>query len=176
MYDDCEFGGGMYPARPGMRRLNRTPVRGLKLSFGLDFLPGEDMAVTDDFEQALAFETLAASLKMDQKAAADMVEQLARMLSSCLPDSVEIKRGGNIFSKEKPVEQMTIKFDDAHYQIVKVSSGRYTAKHLKIVRGVALKTTEMPFDKCFNEVVQNLAKMAENNAAARMALNKFVLG
>ncbi|PZM83299.1 MAG: hypothetical protein DKT66_09065 [Candidatus Melainabacteria bacterium] len=132
--------------------------------------------MTDDFEQALAFETLAASLKMDQKAAADMVEQLARMLGSCLPDSVEVKRGGNIFSKEKPVEQMTIKFDDSHYQIVKVSNGRYSAKHLKIVRGVALKTTEMPFDKCFNEIVENLAKMAENNAAARMALNKFVLG
>jgi hypothetical protein len=44
------------------------------------------------------------------------------------------------------------------------------------VRGVALKTTEMPFDKCFNEIVQNLAQMAENNSAARLALNKFVLG
>lgn len=166
----------LHMSQPPDVRLNRKPERGLKLSFGLDFYTGEDMAVTDDFEQALAFETLAASLKMDQKAAADMVEQLARMLSSCLPDSVEIKRGGNIFSKEKPVEQMTIKFDDSHYQIVKVSNGRYTAKHLKIVRGVALKTTEMPFDKCFNEIVQNLAAMAENNSAARLALNKFVLG
>ncbi|MBA3858689.1 MAG: hypothetical protein C0507_17420 [Cyanobacteria bacterium PR.3.49] len=132
--------------------------------------------MTDDFEQALQFETLAASLKMDQKAAADMVEQLARMLTSCLPDSVEIKRGGGFFSKEKPVDQMTIKFDDSHYQIVKTGNGRYTAKHLKIVRGVALKTTEMPFDKCFTEIVENLTKMAEHNASARMALNKFVLG
>ena len=130
----------------------------------------------DDFEQALQFETLAASLKMDQKAAADMVEQLARMLSSCLPDSVEIKRGGNIFSKDKPVEQMTIKFDDSHFQIIKTGNGRYSAKHLKIVRGVALKTTDMPFDKCFSDIVENLTKMAEHNASARMALNKFVLG
>lgn len=132
--------------------------------------------MVEDFEQALEFETLAAALKMDQKAAADMVEHLATMLSSCLPDAVEVKRGGWMLSKDKPVELMTIKFDDANYQISRTGNGRYTAKHLKMVRGVALKTTEMPFDKCFSEVVQQITKLAENNAAARQALNKFVIG
>lgn len=127
-------------------------------------------------DDPLEFETLAAALKLDQKAASEMVEALAKMLEGCLPQSVEVQRGGWLLSKVKPVEKLTVKFDEVHYQVVKEANGQFSAKSLKVVRGVALKSTDIGLDSCLQEVVAKLTEMAANNAVARQALNKFVIG
>jgi hypothetical protein len=132
--------------------------------------------MTNDFDDALEFETLAAALKLDQQAAADMVEHMARMLENCLPDHTEVKRGGGWLSKEKKVEQLTIKFDDVHYQIAREGQNRFNAKSLKVVRGIALKTNPIAVEQCLKEIVQHVTALAANNESARRALNKFVLG
>jgi hypothetical protein len=132
--------------------------------------------MTSDFDDPLEFETLAAALKMDQQASADMVEQLARMLENCLPDQIEVKRGGGWLSKDKKVEQVTVKFEDTHYQIAREGQNRFTAKSLKVVRGIALKTNPIALDQCLKEIVAQVTALASHNEATRRALNKFVLG
>lgn len=129
----------------------------------------------DDFEDSLKFETLAAALNLGRSQQKDLVESLAQMMSLSLPDSVSITRGGWFLSKEKPIEELTIKFDDYHYRIVKEGSG-YSGRALKIVRGVALKTTEMGLEECFAEIVKELTALAEKNSKARDALQKFIAG
>src|SRR5215510_8785323 len=114
----------------------------------------------DDLDDPLMFETLAASLAMDRREARSLVESLATMLQGALPDNVTVQRGGWVFSKDKPVEDLLVRFDDMHYQISKQKSlSTYNAKSLKIVRGIALKSTDMELSECIAEIVKELTEL-----------------
>ncbi len=136
-------------------------------------MPEEDL---DDFDQALKLDVLAASLRADTLQSAELLEQLARMLQAAVPESVRISRSGWFLSKDRPIEELTVKFDEYQYQIVKQKHGTVTARSMKVVRGVVLKTTEIPVEKCIEEILAELERMAAKNAQTRRALNKFVLG
>ena len=105
-----------------------------------------------------------------------MLESLAKMLSVAVPENTTVTRGGWFMSSSLPIEELTVRFDEYSYQIAKQKHGSFTARAQKIVRGVVLKTTEIPIDKCIDEILSELTKMAQSNAAARRALNKIVLG
>ncbi len=79
-------------------------------------------------------------------------------------------------SKERLVKEITVRFNDYHYQIVRDRHGSLTAKVMKLVRGIVLKTTEISVEQWTEEVAQQLAQMAKQSAQTRAALNKFVLG
>ena len=130
----------------------------------------------EDLDQALQVDVLIASMKADHREATDALEYLAKMLEQALPESTTVKRGGWFMAKEHPVEELTVRFDDFHYQIVREKHGSFTARAMKIVRGVVLKTTEIPLNECIDNILQSLAALAQKNAQARRALNKFVLG
>jgi hypothetical protein len=131
----------------------------------------------EEFDQPLLFETLAASLELDKKETRQLIESLSIMLQGALPDNVSVTRGGWILSKDKPVENLLVKFDEIHYQIEKVKGGTsYSAKALKIVRGVALKTTEMTVSDCIAQIVEQVTALSEKNSRMRIALQKFVRG
>jgi len=136
-------------------------------------VPEEDL---DDFDQALKLDVLAASLRADTLQSTDLLEQLARMLQAAVPESVGISRSGWFLSKDRPIEELTVKFDEYQYQIVKQKHGTVTARSMKVVRGVVLKTTEIPVESCIEEILAELERMAAKNAQTRRALNKFVLG
>jgi hypothetical protein len=129
----------------------------------------------DDVNEALQFETLAAALKLGRAEEKDLVESLAHMLTLSLPDRTSITRGGWLLSREKPIQELTIRFEDFHYRVTKEGSG-YSAKALKIVRGVALKTTDMELEACFKSIIEELTNLADKNAKARDALQRFVSG
>ncbi len=131
----------------------------------------------DELDQPLMFETLAASLEMDRREAKSLVESLATMLQGALPDNVTVSRGGWIFSKEKPIEDLLVRFDETHYQISKDKGmASYSAKSMKIVRGIALKSTEMELSECINQIVKELTRVAEKNTRMKDALRRFVEG
>lgn len=129
----------------------------------------------DDFDQALKFEVLAASLRSDQKQSSDMLEGLANMLETALPQGATVVRKGQLFSNKKSVEKVTVKFDEYQYEITREKHGAFKARSQKIVRDVVLKTSEIPFDKCIDNILAELEKLSQNNATARRALNKIVL-
>jgi hypothetical protein len=130
----------------------------------------------DDFDQALQLDVLAASLRADTVQSADLLEQLARMLQAAVPEAVTIKRAGWFMSKERPIEELDVIFDDYQYQIVREKHGSMTARSMKKVRGVVLKTTEISVEECIEDILGALKEMSEKNAQTRRALNKFVLG
>jgi hypothetical protein len=47
---------------------------------------------------------------------------------------------------------------------------------MKIVRGVVLKTEEVPVDQWVQNLAAALANFAEKNSRTRAALQKFVIG
>ena len=98
------------------------------------------------------------------------------MLQSSLPERTTVKRGGWFMSKVRPVEELSIQFEDVGYQITKSSYGTVSAKQKKIVRGVALKSAEVTVEDCVNSIVAELSELAKKNATTRQALSKFVSG
>ncbi len=130
----------------------------------------------DNLDQALEVDVLAAALRMDHQESGDLLEFLAKKLEQSLPQSTTVARGGWFLSKEHPVGQITVRFDDYQYQISRERHGSFTPKVMKLVRGVVIKTTEIPIDQWTDEVAQQLALLAKRSAQTRSALNKFVIG
>jgi hypothetical protein len=134
------------------------------------------MQFDDDLDQALQVDVLANMLKSDRQASADLVEVLASMLEGSLPDKAKIVRGGWFMSKNRPVEELSIQFDETGYQITKNKHGAVSVKQQKIVRGVALKSSEVSMEQCMTDIVAQLTALAKKDSATRAALNKFMRG
>ena len=130
----------------------------------------------DELDPALQFEVLAAKLKIDHGASGDLLEMLAKMLESSYAGGTKVSRGGWMLSKNKPVNELTVRFDDWQFQISREKHGTVNARSMKLVRGVALKTNEISMEQCIDEIIKEIVKLAEKNSQTRNALNKFVSG
>lgn len=130
----------------------------------------------DEFDQALKVDILAASLRSEHKQATELLEELSKMLQVAVPESTTIKRGGWFTSKDRPIEELLVKFEEVHYQIIKGKHNSFSARVSKLVRGVVLKTTETTLDKCIEGILSELTELAKGNSDARQALNRFVHG
>jgi hypothetical protein len=129
-----------------------------------------------EFDRSLEVDVLAAALRLDRDESGDLLEFLAQKLELSLPQHTTISRGGNFLSKQRPVKEIIIRFNDSHYQILRDRHGSVTAKVIQLVRGVAIKTTEMPIDIWTDQVAAQLAQLAAQSSQTRTALDKFVLG
>lgn len=132
--------------------------------------------VVEDFEDALQVDVLACSLQMDKSQSGDMLEYLATKLSSALPEETEITRGGWFLSSSRTVTELTLKLGDVGFQMLREKKGAITARQMKIVRGVVLKTEEVDVEKWVQNLAAALAAMAEKNSRTKEALQKFVIG
>lgn len=132
--------------------------------------------MTEDLDLSLQVNVLAAALQINRQESGDLLEFLAMKLELALPQQTTVTRSNKLFSKEHPVKEVTVRFNDYHYQMVREQHGLLTAKVMKLVRGVVLKTTEISVDQWTEEVAQQLAQLAQHSAQTRNALNKFVLG
>jgi hypothetical protein len=129
-----------------------------------------------EFDRSLEVDVLAAALRLDRDESGDLLEFLAQKLELSLPQQTTISRGGNFLSKQRPVKEIIVRFNDSHYQILRDRHGSVTAKVIQLVRGVAIKTTEMPIDVWTDQVAAQLAQLAAQSSQTRTALDKFVLG
>ncbi|MDZ4837734.1 MAG: hypothetical protein SGJ27_28445 [Candidatus Melainabacteria bacterium] len=127
-------------------------------------------------KSAMQFEVLAANLKADHGASGDLLEHLAKMLESSYPGGTKITRGGWFMSSKRPVEDLIVRFDDYQFQITRHKHGSVTARSSKLVRGVALKNVDVSMEQCIEDVLKELVKLGEKNAATRSALDNFVSG
>jgi hypothetical protein len=132
--------------------------------------------MTDELDPALQVDVFAAALRLDHQEAKDLLEFLAQKLEQALPQATTVTRKGGLFSKARPVQEIVVRLPDYHYQITREQHGTLTAKVLKVVRGVVLKTTEISVEQWTADMAQQLAQLAQQSAQTRQALNKFVLG
>ena len=79
-------------------------------------------------------------------------------------------------SKTRPVAELSVQFDSVGYLIERTKKGSISAKQQKIVRGIALKSSEIPLEDCMAQIVEELTSLADKSSTARMALNHFLEG
>ncbi len=131
--------------------------------------------MSDEFEQQdwLKFGVAAALSKQygaDQRA---FLEMLASMLDAALPGEVEIERRGGLFSK-KTVARVTVPLADNRYSLEDPGRGNLRATRTRVVRGIALKTEELPMQEWVTEIGAFLDERARTSQAAREALGRLV--
>lgn len=129
----------------------------------------------DEFDDALKVEVLTNMLRMGKTEAGELVENLANRLQALLPEITTIERGGWILSSVRPVKTLTVRFSDSQLVLTKDKYG-ISPKVTKIVRGVALKTTDMSLDEWIALLASELGKAAEHDAKTRQALSNFGMG
>ncbi|MBX9670143.1 MAG: hypothetical protein K2X93_21260 [Candidatus Obscuribacterales bacterium] len=132
--------------------------------------------MSEEITPAIQFEVLAARLKDDHGASVDLLELLAKMLDSSYSSGTKITRGGWIMSKERPIEELSVRFDEWQFQITRAKHGTVNASSKKLVRGVALKTNEISLEQCIEEILKEVVKLSEKNSQTRAALDKFITG
>jgi len=130
----------------------------------------------DEIDKALQLDILATMLSSDKKQAKEHVETLSNILEATLPDHVKIKRGGMFFSKDRPLEELVVLFDESSYTLVVSKKGSVSAKKQKLVRGIALSSAEMQVQECIDSIVAHLSETAAKSSAARDALARFISG
>ncbi len=128
----------------------------------------------DNLDQALAVDVLAAALHMDKQESSDLLEFLAKKLQLSLPNNTQVKYSG--FLGMGAIQQITIRFNENHYQINRERYGSFTPKVLKVVRGVVIKITEVSMEQWNDQLALELSHQAQRSGEMRNALSKFVIG
>lgn len=130
----------------------------------------------DDFEEALQVDVLACSLRRWTKTLLEIyLSTWALKLSQpCLKNAKLQEAAG--FYRLKPVTDLSLKLEDTGYQFTREKRGTITARRQKIVRGVVLKSEEVPVEALIQELAIKLASLAEELTRTREALQKFVVG
>ena len=122
------------------------------------------------------FELFAASLRSSGSDLAVFVEVLADKLEQALPGRVVVERRAlRRFSKEKRVVRIEVALGDNRYTVV-VRQGVLETRCAKAVRGVVLKTEELPLNGWLEALGRELAIEAEASEQSRAALDQLLRG
>src|SRR5689334_3466700 len=119
-------------------------------------------------------ELFAASLRADRADLKTFLDALAVKLEGSLPDYTRVTRQG-IFSREHPVKEVTVSLGDYQYHIGRERQGSLLAERAHVVRGIVLKTEQVPVDQWIEELSEALAQLAGQSAQTRVALERFLL-
>ena len=122
------------------------------------------------------FELLAASLRASSGDLNTFVDVLADKLEQALPGRVAVERRAvRRFSKEKRVARIELALGDNRY-IAVAQSGALETRCAKAVRGVVLKTEELPLEAWLDALARELAIEAEASEQSRLALEQLLQG
>ena len=122
------------------------------------------------------FELLAASLRSSGSDLDVFVEVLADKLEQALPGRVVVERRAlRRFSKDKRVARIEVALGDNRYTVV-VRQGVLETRCAKAVRGVVLKTEELPLNGWLEALGHELAIEAEASEQSRVALDQLLRG
>ncbi len=129
----------------------------------------------DELDSPLQMELLAASLRADSSDTKAFLEALATKLEGSLPDRTTVTRHSSLFSRDHPVKEITVLLGDYQYRIGRERQGPIMAQRAKVVRGIVLKTEQIPLEQWIEELAGELAQVAASSAQARSALERFLL-
>jgi hypothetical protein len=112
------------------------------------------------------------------KGALDDIEQafhhLAEKLEASFPDHTQVETSGGLLSAKKvKLLEVTV---DPHLYRMRRDGKHVVSERVKVVRGVALKTTALRFDEWLKELAHDLTKLAADTAESRAALSRWVRG
>jgi hypothetical protein len=117
---------------------------------------------------------LAASLRADATDTAAFLEALAARLQGALPGQVDVQRKGGLFGGKR-VRRIEVRLGDSHYEI-EGNGGPPVARRRNVVRGIALKTEELPVDAWIEALSADLLALAQTSERGREALERLLTG
>src|SRR5438477_10374790 len=128
----------------------------------------------DDIEQQdwLKLGVAAAFARQYAAEGRGFLESLAKKLGALLPEETEVKRGGLFGSG--PVRLVRIRLGDARYALEDPGRGPLRATRTRVVRGIALKTEEIPVEQWVSDLGDRLEEHARTSAAAHAALARLM--
>jgi len=129
----------------------------------------------DELDSPLQVEMLAASLRADTTDLKAFLEALAAKLEGALPDRTRVIRHSSLFSREHPVKEIMVGLGDNQYRVARERQGPLMTSRAKVVRGIVLKTEEIPVEQWIEELAEGLALEAARSAQSRAALERFLL-
>jgi hypothetical protein len=121
------------------------------------------------------FEMVAASLRADSGDLPAYVEALAVKLEGALPGRCEVdRRAKKLFSHEKAVRKLSLSIGDWRYTLEADGAGNVTTGRAKVVRGIVLKTEQLPLAGWISGLARDLSSEAATSEQARMALERLL--
>ena len=130
--------------------------------------------MSDEISEPMRTELYAASLRADKADLKTFLEALAVKLEGSLPDYTKVTRQG-FFSREHPVKEVAVWLGEYQYRIGREKQGPLVAVRAHMVRGIVLKTEQIPVDQWIEELSEALARLAGHSALTRAALERFLL-
>lgn len=128
----------------------------------------------DELSEPLQVEMFAASLRADSTDIKAFLEALAVKLEGSLPNQTQVKRQRSIFSREHPVNEIVVTLGDYQYRIMRERQSPLITFRTKVVRGIVLKTDQIPMEQWIEELAESLAREAAQSAQAHRALARFL--
>ena len=122
----------------------------------------------------LGFELVASSLRADAGDLRTFTEALATKLEGALPNQTTVQRKSEgLFSKTKRVQHISVDVGDQRYDLAVRGAG-LECRRCKSVRGIVLKTEEVPLDEWIDDLSRQLADAAQQSEQARLALQRLL--
>jgi hypothetical protein len=120
------------------------------------------------------FDLVAASLRADSGDLETFVEVLATKLEVSFPGNVKVERKGSRFVPgARPVRMISVPLGDSTFEL-EHDAGRVTCFRKAVVRGIALRTEELPLGDWIDGLSAALLAEAASSEAARAALERLV--
>ncbi|MCW2570674.1 MAG: hypothetical protein JWO88_732 [Frankiales bacterium] len=127
-------------------------------------------------EGGISVDLLAASLRASSSDLTTFVEVLADKLEDALPGRVQVTRRPTRFlGKQKRVERLQCQLGDQRYLLV-AREGLVEVRRATAVRGVVLKTEELPLEEWLDALARDLAEQARTSEQAQLALERMLAG
>ena len=121
---------------------------------------------------------LAASIAAGLDAYAGDRELFLRLLIEGLAPAVgerlRVERAGGWLRRDGPIRRIRLDLDDVHFTLEAGKGGALTASRARVVRGIALKTEEMPVEEWLQAVAASLADTGRTHREALEALKRRV--
>jgi hypothetical protein len=122
----------------------------------------------------LDFELVASSLRADASDLRTFTEALATKLEGALPNQTTVQRKAEgLFSKTKRVQHISVDVGDQRYDL-SVRGAGLECRRSKSVRGIVLKTEQVPLDEWIDDLSRQLAEAAQRSEQARLALQRLL--
>lgn len=132
-------------------------------------------AGSSDSEPA-GFDLAAALTRRAGGDARAFAEALAARLEPALPGRVTVeRRRDGFFSATSHVASIAVRFDDATL-VLRHERGSLAASRAKVVRGVAIGTSDVPVADWLAEVVRRTRALGGRDGASHAALHDFLTG
>jgi len=121
------------------------------------------------------FDLSAAWIRKAQTDTKAFMEAFAVRVESAIADRVKVeRRRDGLFSRQSHVESVAITLEHHVYTLV-LERSHLLAQRTKIVRGVTLKSEQLPMPEWLQGLQRDMAAMAEYADSAQQVLHDFLM-